>query len=143
MRPLRLVLDTNIYISAALKPESFIYKLVLDSVANNLASYYSSPEILLELQDKLENKFSFSRANAVKFINRLEKSVTVVRPLIKLEVVERDADDDKILECAVEVNADLVVSADKDLISLKIYEGIKILHPNSLKYIFPQLSSSE
>jgi predicted nucleic acid-binding protein len=43
------------------------------------------------------------------------------------------------LECALEAKADLIITADKDLLVLKEFNGIKIIHTSSLKYIFPQL----
>lgn len=140
MKPLKVVLDTNIYIAAALNPQSTLYHLVEDSAAHYLAEYYTSPDILAEFQDKLENKFQFNRVDVVRWITQLEQSSTVIRPNIKLDVIKTDPDDNKILECALEIQADLIVSADKDLTSIKIFEGIKIIHPSSLKYIFPQLN---
>jgi uncharacterized protein len=143
MKPLRVVVDTNIYIAAALNPQSSLYQLVKDSAAHYLAEYYSSPEILAELQEKLEEKFNFNRADVVRWIAQLEQVIIVVRPKDKLSVVENDPDDNKVLECAIEAKADLVVSADKHLTKLKEYKTIKIIHPSSLKYIFPQLKKPE
>jgi len=40
----------------------------------------------------------------------------------------RDPSDDKFLECAVAGKADFVVSADNDLLSLKVIEGIPIVN---------------
>ena len=139
MKPLRVVLDTNIYIAAALNPQSILYHLIKDSASHYLAEYYASPEILAELQDKLEGKFKFERTDVVRWIAQLEQAITVIRPQKKLSVVERDPDDNKILECALEAKADLIITADKDLLVLKEFNGIKIIHTSSLKYIFPQL----
>lgn len=139
MKPIRVVLDTNVYVAAALNPESMLYRLVEDSASHYLATYYTSPEILAELQDKLENKFMFKRADVVRWISHLEQVITVIRPKVKLDIIERDPDDNKILECAEESNADLIISADKDLLSLKKYKNTKIIHPSSVKYLFPQL----
>jgi len=139
MKPIRVVLDTNVYIAAALNPDSLLYRLVEDSVSNNLAEYYTSPEIIAELQDKLENKFHFERKTVVTWINQLEQAVNVIRPQKKLTIVKNDPDDNKILECALEAHADLIITADKHLISMKVFKNTKIMHPSSLKYIFPQL----
>ncbi len=139
MKPLRVVLDTNIYIAAALNPQSILYNLVEDSAAHYLAEYYTSHEILAELQSKLENRFKFDRADVVRWINQLEQVIKVVRPQLKLNVIERDPDDNKVLECALEAKVDLIITADKDLLVLKEINGIKIIHTNSIKFIFPQL----
>lgn len=39
----------------------------------------------------------------------------------------RDPTDDKFLECAIAGKADFLVSADNDLLSLKVFEGIPIV----------------
>lgn len=141
MNPIRLVLDANVYIAAALNPQSMIYKIVEDSAAHYLAKYYTSPEILQELQDKLEShKLGFSRADVVRWLSRLEEAVTVIRPQQKVDILaERDPDDNKILECALEAKADLIITADQDLLSLKEFSGTKIVHISSVRYLFPQL----
>lgn len=142
MKPIKIVLDTNVYIAAALNPQSTLYRLVEDSAAQYLAQYYTSPDILAELQEKLETKFNFKRENVVNWINQLEQAVTVVRPHKKLDIIKNDPDDNKILECALEIKADLIISADKDLIRIKAFKNTKIIHPSSLKYVFPQIKDS-
>ena len=74
----------------------------------------------------------------IRWITQLEQAIAVIHPQKKLCVVERDPDDNKILECALEAKADLIITADKDLLALKEFNGIKIIHTSSLKYIFPQ-----
>ncbi len=141
MNPIRVVLDTNVYIAAALNPQSIIYKIIEDSAAQYLGTYFTSPEILQELQNKLEDKFRFPRATVVRWLNRIEEAVTVVRPLQKINVLsEHDPDDNKILECALEAKADLIITADLDLLSLKKFNNIKIMHTSTIKYLFPQLN---
>lgn len=140
MKPVRVVLDTNVYIAAALNPQSIIYKIVEDSAAQYLAAYYTSPEILQELQFKLESKFKFSRSDVVRWISRIEEAVKVIRPKQKVDLLtERDPDDNKILECALEAEADLIITADPDLLALYAFHNTKIMHTSSVKYLFPQL----
>lgn len=140
MKPVRIVLDTNVYIAAAINPQSIIYKIVEDSAAQYLGNYYTSPEILQELQAKLENKFEFPRDAVVRWLNRIEEAVTVIRPRQKVDLLtECDPDDNKILECALEAKADLIITADPDLLDLKKFYDTKIMHTSSVKYLFPQL----
>ena len=60
---------------------------------------------------------------------------TLVIPHQTLSVVKKDEDDNRILECGVEGKAQYIISGDKrHLLSLKQYQGIKILSPaNFLK----------
>ena len=52
-----------------------------------------------------------------------------VHPHIELDVVKRDPDDNRILECAQASGSDYVVTGDKDLLDLKHYAGARIVKP--------------
>jgi len=47
----------------------------------------------------------------------------------KIFTITNDPDDNRILECAVEGQAHLIVSGDRDLRRLKVYQGIPIVTP--------------
>ena len=51
---------------------------------------------------------------------------TVLKPSERISVVA-DEPDNRILECAVSANADVVVTGDRHLVDLKTYEGIDIV----------------
>ncbi|OGF52645.1 MAG: putative toxin-antitoxin system toxin component, PIN family [Candidatus Fraserbacteria bacterium RBG_16_55_9] len=40
----------------------------------------------------------------------------------------RDDDDNRVLECALDGRADYIVTGDKDLLDLKVFEGIKVVN---------------
>lgn len=134
---LRIEPDTGFYIAAALK-DGFARSYLIGN-GSKLFSYelFTSEAILLELQSKLEDKFGFERQVVVRTIQDIRRVATVVYPKQKLTVV-RDPDDNKILECAVEAEAHIVATFDKDLLDLKEYEQINIVHPSMLSYWFPQ-----
>jgi putative PIN family toxin of toxin-antitoxin system len=134
---LSIVPDTGFYIAAALK--SGYARSYLIGRGTKFLTYelFSSEAILLELQEKLESdKFGFDRAQVVSALNQVRSVVKIVYPSYKVTAV-RDPDDDKILECAKEAKADIILAFDKDLLALKEYEGIKIVHPSTLQYMFP------
>lgn len=62
----------------------------------------------------------------------------LVIPQEKLHFVSRDPSDNKILECALEADADIIVTLDQDLIKLKNFKGIGIVHPKTLSWTFPE-----
>jgi len=97
---------------------------------------YTSPAILAEVQSKLEKKLKFERSLAVEYIDVINTIATVVNPKITLNEVATDPDDNRILECAVEARADIIITADKDLLKLKKFRETQIFHPSNLKYIF-------
>jgi predicted nucleic acid-binding protein len=53
----------------------------------------------------------------------------IVTPQITVHVITNDPDDNRILECAVEGQAHLIVSGDRDLRRLKVYQDIPIVTP--------------
>jgi putative PIN family toxin of toxin-antitoxin system len=132
---LKIVPDTGFYIAAALK--NGYARTYLIGKGSKYLSYqlYSSESILLEVQDKLENKFGFDRPLVVGVINDIRKVVIIVHPMQNVKAV-RDPDDNKILECALEAKAEVVLSFDKDLLDMKGYKGIKMIHPSLLKFWF-------
>lgn len=135
---LNIVPDTGFYIAAALK--NGYARSYLIGRGTKFLSYelFSSEAILLELQEKLESdKFGFDRAKVVTALQQVRSVVRIVYPSQKVTVA-RDPDDDKILECALQAKADVIVAFDKDLLVLKEYEGIKIVHPSTLQYMFPR-----
>lgn len=46
-----------------------------------------------------------------------------------LNVVKKDPDDEKFIECAVALNSKIIISGDKALREIKDYMGIKIQSP--------------
>ena len=67
-----------------------------------------------------------SRRPDLSQLRRLAQRVTA-RKLS--QAVSRDADDDHLLACAIAAQADLIVSGDEDLLSLKIHQNIPIVTP--------------
>src|ERR1017187_3092555 len=104
---LSIVPDTGFYIAAALK--NGYARSYLVGRGSKFLSYelLSSEPILLEVQEKLEDKFLFERPQVVKMIHDIRKVVTIVYPTRKVMVV-RDSDDNMVLECALEAGSDLV-----------------------------------
>lgn len=134
---LNIVPDAGFFIAAILK-NGYARSYLLGKGSKFLTyQLYSSEAIFLEIQGKLENKFGFDREQVVAVIRDIRAVVKIVHPSQKVEV-SRDPDDNKIIECAIEAKAEVIVSFDKDLLDLKEYKDIKIIHPSELKYLFPQ-----
>ena len=129
MKVERVVLDTNVLISAALsakgKPAAALKWVVIH------ATLLTSAELMNELETRLVlPKFDryMDDGKRRNFINRLKQSAELIAPTIAIKAC-RDPDDDKILEIAVAGIADCIVSGDKDLLVLDPFRGIPILTP--------------
>jgi putative PIN family toxin of toxin-antitoxin system len=125
----RVVLDTNVLVSA----------LLFSGVTSRLISLWQGGSIIVLLsRDILEEylrvlsypKFELSEAEIKDLMEEeLLPYVTVIKPKRRLHVVERDPSDNKFLECAVSGQAQVIISGDKDLLSIGKYRQIHIQTP--------------
>lgn len=128
---MKIVFDTNIYL-AATKTGSYMNQQLLKCAPGLLNQLYISPQIILEVQDKLLNKFFYSHKETALYVSNFMEYAMLVYPTQKIVGVLNDADDHIILECAVEAKADAIFTSDKGLLKLKEFRGIKICHPQVL-----------
>lgn len=95
-------------------------------------------DVTSEVDVMLTSKFGWKVRDAKSFAVEIRKISEVVDIKVKLNVVESDPDDNKILECALAGGAHLIVSADQDLVRLKKFRKIGIVHPKTLAWTFPE-----
>ncbi|MDX6405769.1 MAG: uncharacterized protein QOH70_3224 [Blastocatellia bacterium] len=123
---MKILLDTNVLI-AALISRGVCHELLEHCVLRY--SLLTSDFILGETQEKLIQKFAYPVELATEALTVLRSRMKVV-PASKLESqVCRDPDDDNILAAALSGNCDCIITGDKDLLVLKVYEGINIFSP--------------
>lgn len=121
----KIVFDTNTYISAFAIPGGRAEEAYLQSVKNKFL-LYSSIAILAETAQKLEEKFGWSEQKTIALLKFISKTATIVKTRPHIKVLTDDPDN-RILECALKAGADYIVTGDKHLLSLKTFEGISIL----------------
>jgi putative PIN family toxin of toxin-antitoxin system len=135
----KLVFDTNIYL-AGLISEGLCLDLIRFSFdPKNGHTVYISPAIYIELYKKIGSKQEVSSSNNLDWlIYHLSRFAISVHTPEKINAVKRDPDDNKLLECAVSAKADLIVTMDKDLLKLKRFRNIGIVHPKTFYFMFPR-----
>lgn len=127
---LRVVLDTNVYISGFLLPESNPGK-ILRLAAEGRFTLVLSPDILAEVHRVLLKKFRYSAADAEKADAALRLMGELVSPTSLVEIISKDPSDNRILECALDGLADVIVSGDKKhLLPLLSFRLRPILSPS-------------
>ena len=130
---LRIVFDSNVYISALLFKG--IPGKILEMAQKDRITLIVSDEIIAETERILEDKFKWPRPNIDKFKRRLSDISENIRPDIKIDIIKERESDNRILECAVYGDANLIVSGDKHLLKLKSYKNIPIVRPKYLTYL--------
>jgi len=127
--------DTNALLSATLWDGSVAQKLLHDLIMQNI-KIYSSLEILNEYKKVLKRDFDFSDEDVAEIMGKVFAFVTLVRPSMKVDVVKEDADDNIIIECALESDSKYIITYDPHLLRLKVYKDIQIIKPEIARAIF-------
>jgi len=85
-------------------------------------------KILAELTKVLRRDFGYSDDDAYYWYNHIGSLCDLVSSELLLDVVSDNSSDNKFIECAVEGEAEYIVSRDKHLLRIGEYKGIKIIH---------------
>lgn len=133
---IRAVLDTNVIISGILKEDSVPGQLLKAFLEENKFLLVTSMEILREIAlvlryPKIQKIHGWSEERIETFLLRFLEVSLLTKDEIKVEVIKDDPEDNKFLSCALEGEADYIVTGDIHLKQLKEYKGVKILTPRS------------
>lgn len=130
---MKIVFDTNVYVQST-KRGGFADQLLGSIAERHDLELYVSLDILLELREVLQSKFHLPREHVTAVLNRVRQVTVLVEPSVSIEGVLKDTDDHKILECALEARADCIVTSDRELLKLKTFRAISIVHPSVMKF---------
>lgn len=125
---MRVVLDTNVLISATLW-EGSAHKVLLRLIEED-AKIYLSRAILEEYENSIKRDFVQVAERLPTLLETILSFSTLVEPTAKINVVS-DPDDNKIIECALEADADYILTYDKQLLKLGKYGKAQIVKPEA------------
>ena len=130
MRIDRVVVDTNVLISAVLRPRG-APRAVVEATRAAGGSLLFSDETIEELRTRIQ------RPKFDRYVSREDRAVYVAQLEAVAEWVSiagaklgcRDLDDDKLLETALMGRASCIVSGDEDLLTMSPFHGIPVVKP--------------
>jgi len=126
----RLVVDTNIIVSSFLS--SGPPRVILNRIRDRQDLLCVSRAVLREYLEVLTRAgVARELLEALLSVFQDPQRVMLVLPSRRLTVVREDPADDMFLECALEAEADYIISGDRHLRRLGIFEGIEILSPRA------------
>ena len=135
---MKIVFDTNIFISAFAIPGGNAEKAYLYAIDGDF-ELYTSVAILTELARKLDEKFGWEKQKIAHLITSISNLATVFKTTPWIEVVSDDPDN-RILECAIKADANFLVTGDKHLLKLRNYGNFEIIKLSTFLTILHQPS---
>lgn len=123
-----MVLDTNVLISGAFYAGPPLQ--ILQSCIEGEFQLALSPEILVEYR-RVGEEFFRKRFNPdfERLLGLIVAQALIVEAPDLDQPVCRDPHDDKFIACALAVGADVIVSGDKDLLSISGKFNIPVMRP--------------
>ena len=129
---LRVVLDTNQFVSSVLVHHGLPAQ-VLDAWRQRQFILIVSPAIIAEIRftlnyPRIRRKYPITDADVQSLVALLTHDAVVVPGTVTVSgVIPDDPDDERVLACAVEGQAELIVSGDRHLLELGQYQGIPVI----------------
>jgi len=124
----RVVVDTNVFVSSFFGGNP---RKIIDLWKSGLITLCLSKPIVDEYVAVLE-RLGLQDARELEELLSLFASgfhAVFAARTPQLQVVEEDPDDDKLIECAVALKAQFIISGDKAVTVVQNYMGIHIMNP--------------
>lgn len=124
---MKVVLDSSVLIAAAISRAGVCAELLEDVLTHH--ELVISDFIVDEVAEKLRDKFRFRESEIGQLRRFLRKAATTVAPTEIESDVCRDPEDLPVLGTAVAGIAELLITVDKDLLTLVKFQGTDIMKP--------------
>lgn len=130
---IRAVLDANVYVSAAVRPDGppgqILHRFLRGGAFELVMSQGIVEEVLRALTYPKVRKYIRPGLDAELWFEDIVVLSQLVAGKREVKGVSKDPDDDKYIAAAIEGRAGFVVAGDSDLLDLKEFEGIRIMSP--------------
>jgi len=126
---MRIVLDTNVFISGIFWDGNFCSKII-DKWKNEEFELVSSLEIIEELLNTLKHfKIQLDEETIESWRNVIIEMAIIAESSERLDVIKEDPNDNKFLETAIAGKADFIITQDNHLLKVKRLNNVMILNP--------------
>jgi len=148
--PIKAVLDTNVLVSSLVSqhgPPRHALDAWLEGHYTLVTSLYLVEELIHVLSyPRIARQIHLEEDELTAILAALLSQAEVTPGRLCLPGVTRDPKDDAVVACAVEGEADYIVSGDQDLLVLGRYEAVQVVTPRQFVDILappaPQPSNS-
>ena len=133
---MKIIFDTNVLLSSLLFPGFSTKVYDFCAVSYNVMS---SDWLMEELSEKLTGKFKLTDDQAEEYLDLLKERMAIVHPFNEIPNVCRDADDNHVLQLADYIQANCIITGDKDLLVLERYKKTQIVSPRQFYASFIEI----
>jgi putative PIN family toxin of toxin-antitoxin system len=125
---MKVVIDTNVFISSFFGGNP---RKIIDLWKKEKMTLCLSKDVLDEYIDVLQRVGLEDENEIEELLSLFAKGFNILftTKTPKIRAVKDDPDDDKFIECAVALKAEVIITGDKVLKAVGEYMGIKILTP--------------
>jgi len=110
MNKLRIIIDTNVFLVSL--AEHHRYHWIFRALILGKFDLCVSTEILLEYQEQIALRYGLSQTDSTLDFLLLLSNVHLITPHYSWDIIQKDKDDNKFVDCAVAGNADFIVTDD-------------------------------
>jgi putative PIN family toxin of toxin-antitoxin system len=139
----KAVFDSTVLVSTFLTPRGVSSQL-LRLARQGAFTMSLSEDLLNEIQETLlededlRARFPYSDRDVHAFMTKLKRAVQPVPHPPVVKGVCRDPEDDMVIACALGAGAQYLVTRDKDLLTLKAYQGVTMIRPEQFMHVIRQ-----
>jgi len=132
--PPNVVFDSSVLVSAFLTPNGLCDQLLRQGRQGAFFLHLSAAiiaetrRVLLE-DEGLREDYPYSDQDVAAFVYTVRGATGLVRDVPPLQGITRDPNDDMVIACALAADAGYLVTRDKDLLTLKTYQGVQMMRP--------------
>lgn len=130
---MRVVLDTNIYISNLISEKGNPARIIrwwLEGEFDVLVSQPIIDEVLrVTGYETIQKKYTKVRENRLEYAALISEQALWIEADEKLDIIASDESDNRYVECAVAGGAEYIFTGDDHLLELGEYEGILVVTP--------------
>ena len=121
---MRVVLDTNVLLVSI--SDRSPYHWVYLGLIRGAFELCVTTEILLEYAEVIEQHMGVEASEGVQGVLENLSNVHLITSYYRFDLIKKDRDDNKFVDCAIAANAHFIVSQDKDFKVLKKVDFPKV-----------------
>ncbi len=131
-RPIRVVIDTNVFIRYLLRPSAALRRLIENLWLEDQVQVVSAPELFQELREVLGReaiRAIIRPDEGLVLLEALQAKVELLPSLGEIPAYSRDPKDDKFIACAIAGQASFLITENRDILAFGGIAGVQILTP--------------